>query len=139
MGVILCLGENLEQREKELTAKVLDEQLASFAQALNGNWKHVVIAYEPIWAMATGRIASADQTQEAHEHIRKWVATHVDSNFAQKELRIIYAGSVTETNCENLIKLNQVDGFLVGTSSTKPAFRDIFEIVYKQALKDSHK
>jgi len=106
MGLILCLGENLEQREKELTGKVLDDQLESFNTALKGNWEHVVIAYEPIWAMATGRIASADQTQEAHEHIRKWVAAHVSPDFAEKQLRIIYAGSVTETNCENLIKLN---------------------------------
>jgi len=135
MGVILCLGENLEQREKELTGKVLDEQLESYANALGGNWDHVVLAYEPIWAMATGRIASADQTQEAHEHLRKWVAKAVSPKHGN-EIRIIYAGSVTETNCENLIKLSQVDGFLVGTSSTKPAFREIFETVYKQAQKD---
>lgn len=130
MGVILCLGENLEQREKEQTGVVLDSQLESFAAALNGNWEHVVIAYEPIWAMATGRIASADQTQEAHEHIRKWVSAKINPALGD-EIRIIYAGSVTETNCENLIKLSQVDGFLVGTSSTKPGFRDIFETVYK--------
>ena len=135
MGMILCLGENLEQREKELTGQVLDEQLESYQKALNGNWENVVIAYEPIWAMGTGRIASADQTQEAHEHIRKWVGTHVNPALAES-IRIIYAGSVTETNCENLVKLPQVDGFLVGTSSTKPAFRDIFETVYKQATKE---
>lgn len=84
---------------------MLDEQLVSFAKALNGNWEHVVLAYEPIWAMATGRIASADQTQEAHEHIRKWIAKNVTSDLASS-IRIIYAGSVTETNCENLIKLS---------------------------------
>jgi triosephosphate isomerase len=109
---------------------VLDEQLASFHTALSGNWEKVVLAYEPIWAMGTGRIASADQTQEAHEHIRKWLAKTVSPALGDS-MRIIYAGSVTETNCENLIKLSQVDGFLVGTSSTKPAFRDIFETVYK--------
>ena len=114
---------------------MLDEQLASFHTALSGNWEQVVLAYEPIWAMGTGRIASADQTQEAHEHIRKWLAKTVSPALGDS-MRIIYAGSVTETNCENLIKLSQVDGFLVGTSSTKPAFRDIFETVYKQALKD---
>ena len=85
--------------------------------------------------MATGRIASADQTQEAHEHIRKWISKAVSPDIGE-QMRIIYAGSVTETNCENLIKLSQVDGFLVGTSSTKPGFRDIFETVYKQACKD---
>ena len=105
MGVILCLGENLEQREKEQTGEVLDQQLVSFATALNGNWEHVVLAYEPIWAMATGRIASADQTQEAHEHIRNWIGKNVTSDLASS-MRIIYAGSVTETNCENLIKLS---------------------------------
>lgn len=105
MGVILCLGENLEQREKEQTAMILDLQLESFAAALNGNWEHVVIAYEPIWAMATGRIASADQTQEAHEHIRKWISAKISPGLGD-EIRIIYAGSVTETNCENLIKLS---------------------------------
>lgn len=107
----------------------------SFSNALNANWEHVILAYEPIWAMATGRIASADQTQEAHEHIRKWISTHASAALGES-IRIIYAGSVTETNCENLVKLSQVDGFLVGTSSTKPGFRDIFETVYKQACKD---
>ena len=105
LGVILCLGENLEQRDKELTGKVLDEQLEAYAHALQGNWEHVVLAYEPIWAMATGRIASADQTQEAHEHLRKWVAKNVNPRLGE-DIRIIYAGSVTETNCENLIKLS---------------------------------
>ncbi len=105
MGVIICVGENLEERDKERTAEVLDKQMESYAKALNGNWEHVVIAYEPIWAMATGRIASADQTQEAHEHLRKWVSKNISAKLGDA-IRIIYAGSVTETNCENLIKLS---------------------------------
>jgi triosephosphate isomerase len=55
--------------------------------------------------MATGRIASADQTQEAHEHIRNWVSKNVSPDLSEN-IRIIYAGSVTETNCENIIKLS---------------------------------
>jgi triosephosphate isomerase len=134
LGVVLCIGENLEQREKEQTNAVLDEQLKSTLESFNGNWDNVVIAYEPIWAIGTGKIASADQTQEAHEFIRKWVKTNVSDKVAD-EIRIIYGGSVTETNCENLIKLADVDGFLVGSSSIKPGFRGIFETVYGQASK----
>jgi triosephosphate isomerase len=136
LNVVYCIGENLEQREKEQTNKVLEEQLTIVLQIISssqGGWNGIVIAYEPVWAIGTGKIASADQTQEAHEFIRSWVKSTAGEKIAN-ELRIIYGGSVTETNCENLIKLNDVDGFLVGTSSIKPGFRDIFETVYAQAI-----
>ncbi len=103
-------------------------------EALEGHWENIVIAYEPVWAIGTGKIASADQTQEAHYFIRNWVASNVSEEVAQG-IRIIYGGSVTEVNCENLIRLSQVDGFLVGSASIKPNFRDIFETVYAQAIK----
>ena len=96
------------------------------------SWEKVVIAYEPIWAIGTGKIASADQTQEAHQFIRKWIGENVNQSVANS-IRIIYGGSVSDSNCENLIKLPDVDGFLVGSASIKPAFRDIFETVYKYA------
>eukprot|EP00347_Sterkiella_histriomuscorum_P021198 403334866 len=134
LGVVLCIGENLQQREQELTNQVIDEQLRTTLDSFNGNWDNVVIAYEPIWAIGTGKIASADQTQEAHEFIRNWIRDNVSAKIAQN-IRIIYGGSVTETNCENLIRLSHVDGFLVGSSSIKPGFRDIFETVYAQASK----
>lgn len=88
-----------------------------------------MIAYEPLWAFGTGKIASNDQINETHELIREWLKKNVSVEVSKK-VRIIYAGSVTETNCENLIRLNEVDGFLVGSSSIKPAFREIFETVY---------
>ena len=85
-------------------------------------WKKVVIAYEPIWAFNTGKIASADQTQEATEIIREWLRENAGEEIAD-EIRILYGGPVTEMNTENLIKLPGVDGFLVGTTSCKPVCR----------------
>lgn len=81
--------------------------------------------------MGTSIIASADQTQESCEMIRKWVSQNVNEEAGQ-QVRIVYGGSVTETNAENFIKLNDVDGFLVGTISTRPIFRTIFEMTNKQ-------
>ena len=95
-----------------------------------------MIAYEPIWALNTGKIASADQTQEAMELIRNWLSSNCGNEIAN-ETRILYGGPVTETNAENIIKLKDVDGFLVGSTSTKPAFRNIFDMVNTQAVKDS--
>ena len=126
LGIVLCVGENLEEREDEQTYQVLSEQLTVAAEPLKGNWSDVVIAYEPIWAIGTGKIASADQTQETHEMIRKWIKDNVGPKVAE-ETRIVYGGSVTETNCDNIIKLHDVDGFLMGTSSIKPSFRTVFE------------
>ena len=99
------------------------------------NWKKVVIAYEPIWAFNTGKIASADQTQEATEIIRDWLRENVSDQVAE-DIRVLYGGPVTEMNTENLIKLPGVDGFLIGTTSCKPVFRNIFGLIHKQALKD---
>ena len=84
--------------------------------------------YEPLWAVGTGTIASADQTQEACEEIRKWIRENVSEQVAEAT-RVVYGGSVTETNGENLIKLPDLDGFLVGSTSCKPIFRTLFDIV----------
>jgi triosephosphate isomerase len=95
-------------------------------------WEKVIIAYEPIWALNTGKIASADQTQEAMELIRAWLRDNCSAEIAN-QTRILYGGPVTETNTENLIKLKDVDGFLVGSTSCKPVFRSIFEMLFAQA------
>mmetsp|Transcript_31646 Transcript_31646/g.48406 ORF Transcript_31646/g.48406 Transcript_31646/m.48406 type:complete len:101 (+) Transcript_31646:487-789(+) len=98
-------------------------------------WKKVIIAYEPIWALNTGKIASADQTQEAMEMIRTWLKENCSEEIS-KQTRILYGGPVTETNTENLIKLKDVDGFLVGSTSCKPVFRSIFDMIHAHAQRE---
>lgn len=88
----------------------------------------VVIAYEPIWAINTTKLCSQDQTSEAMRLIYVWVNDNVNAECASK-IKRLYAGPVTETNAETLIKLHNVDGFLIGSMSCKPGFRKIFEIV----------
>lgn len=94
------------------------------------DWSKTVIVYEPLWAMGTIVIASADQTQESCELIRNIVRKNVGDEAAEA-VKIVFGGSVTETNAENFVKLPDVDGYLVGSISTKPIFRTIFEMVNK--------
>ena len=115
---------------------VICSQLESIKETMErSDWQKVIIAYEPIWALNTGKIASADQTQESVEMIRNWMAENCSEAIA-KNTRILYGGPVTGQNCENLIKLQDVDGFLVGSTSCKPVFRSIFEMIHAQAVKD---
>lgn len=136
LGVIYCVGENLDQRESEQTQEVIFDQLHQIKDKMDETlWKKVIIAYEPVWALNTGKIASADQTQEALELIRNWIRDNCGEQIS-KETKILYAGPVTETNTENWIKLKDVDGFLIGSTSCKPVFRTIFDMVHTHALRD---
>ena len=80
--------------------------------------------------MGTGKVATPEQAQEVHEFIRKWLDENIGGEVGANT-RIIYAGSVTEKNCGNLIEQDDVDGFLVGSASIKPQFRDIVESCMK--------
>lgn len=128
LGILYCLGETKEDREHERNEDVLTEQLEALKAANIQKWANVVLVYEPLWAMNTGTIASADQTQEAAEFIRGWVRKNVGPMQAN-QVRIVYGGSVTETNADKQIELPDVDGFMIGSTSTKPIFRTIFDIV----------
>jgi len=123
LSVILCCGESLEEREKGVTVEVVTRQLQAVADVVT-NWSHIVVAYEPVWAIGTGKVASTEQAQEAHKAIRDWLKQAVSDEAAQKT-RILYGGSVTEKNSSELAKQPDVDGFLVGGASLKPAFVDI--------------
>lgn len=124
VGVILCCGESLEQRERNETNQVVISQLSAVAKALGADaekaFERIVIAYEPIWAIGTGKVASSEQAQEVHAAIRAWLAKDV-SQKAADTTRIIYGGSVSEKNCKELATQPDIDGFLVGGASLKPA------------------
>ncbi|KAK2805949.1 triosephosphate isomerase [Emmonsiellopsis sp. PD_5] len=125
LNVILCIGESLEEREANKTMDVVTRQLNAVAEKLSpAEWSKVVIAYEPIWAIGTGKVATTEQAQEVHATIRKWLGEKISPD-AATNVRVIYGGSVTEKNCQELAKQPDVDGFLVGGASLKPAFVDI--------------
>ena len=81
-----------------------------------GDWEKVVIAYEPVWAIGTGKVATPEQAQETHAWIRAFMASAVSQDVASK-VRIQYGGSVNAGNCEELAKQEDIDGFLVGGAS----------------------
>lgn len=123
LSVILCVGESLEQREKNESINVVIHQL-EVACAVVHDWSKVVIAYEPVWAIGTGKVATAEQAQEVHAAIRQWLEKAGGKDVAAS-LRIIYGGSVAAKNCKELAAQQDIDGFLVGGASLKPEFVDI--------------
>lgn len=123
LNVIPCVGEKLEEREAGNKEAVCFRQLSAIKDKVS-DWKRVVIAYEPVWAIGTGKTATPEQAQEMHVAIRNWLQKNVSEAVA-KSTRIIYGGSVTAENCKELAKQADVDGFLVGGASLKPDFVSI--------------
>jgi triosephosphate isomerase len=115
LEVILCIGESLEEREGDKTYEVLERQLSGSLKdiPLDG----VTIAYEPVWAIGTGKTATPEQANEAHVFIREWLKK---SKTASENVRILYGGSVTPDNIEALISKPEINGALVGGASLKP-------------------
>ncbi|CAG8556918.1 9696_t:CDS:2 [Acaulospora colombiana] len=134
LKVIACIGEKLEERESGTTTDVLRRQLSAISNKVT-DWTNVVIAYEPVWAIGTGKVATPQQ--EAHEFIRKWLKENVSEETAQKT-RIIYGGSVNAKNAPELGKQPDVDGFLVGGASLKPEFVTIINCPLESLMKDSN-
>lgn len=122
LKVILCVGETLEQREKNESINVVIRQLETATKGIS-DWNNVVIAYEPVWAIGTGKVATEAQAQEVHAAIREWLGK-VNPQVAAS-LRIIYGGSVAAKNSRQLAEQKDIDGFLVGGASLKPEFVDI--------------
>ncbi len=114
LTVVLCVGETLEERESGKTFPVLEEQVRKgLADVETGITDKVVIAYEPVWAIGTGKTASKEQAQEAHAFIRGLIVTMYEKNVAD-QMRILYGGSVKSTNVDELMAQPDIDGALVG-------------------------
>jgi triosephosphate isomerase len=123
---IVCIGETLEQRDRNETMAVLDQQIKAGLDGLTGDQiAALVMAYEPVWAIGTGRNATPAQAGEAHAHIRSRVRQWF-GGAAADACHVIYGGSVKPDNIGELIKLPDVDGALVGGASLDVrAFSDI--------------
>ena len=127
---IVCIGETLAQRDANETFKVLERQLeGGLGKLAAGDVTRIVLAYEPVWAIGTGRNATPEQAQEAHAFIRKWWSGRFGEPAAQ-QLRIQYGGSVNAANAASLLQQPDVDGALVGGASLKA---DAFSAIIKAA------
>jgi triosephosphate isomerase len=127
MSVMACIGEQLAERENGTTMDVCAAQLAAIAKELSiADWAQVVVAYEPVWAIGTGKVATPEQAEQTHKECRAWIATNVSAEVAEA-VRIVYGGSVNGGNCSKLIACPNIDGFLVGGASLKPEFVDIIK------------
>src|SRR5262249_51703521 len=114
---IVCLGETLGEREAGKTEKVLETQVrGSLAGFSPSQMEETIVAYEPVWAIGTGKTATAGQAQEAHRFIRHLLGKLFDDTVARR-VRVQYGGSVKPANARELMSLPDVDGALVGGAS----------------------
>lgn len=116
---IFCVGETLEEREKGVTFKVIETQVRNGLDGLNeSDLVNLIVAYEPVWAIGTGRNATPQQAQEAHQFIRGLISKIFSENFAD-QLVIQYGGSVKADNAKELLSQPDIDGALVGGACLK--------------------
>lgn len=120
MRAVLCIGETLKERETSKTKQVLKQQLE---QALNGLYenelKNVFIAYEPVWAIGTGKTPTGKQIEECAKYIRNVISQNF-SEKAAKNMNILYGGSLKPDNAKTLLSLSEINGALVGGASLNP-------------------
>ncbi|MDD5439881.1 MAG: triose-phosphate isomerase [Candidatus Omnitrophica bacterium] len=130
---IMCVGETLKEREENRTFAVVKNHVENGLKGVNGNdMDRVVIAYEPVWAIGTGRNATPGQAQEVHAYIRKLLGALYGESVAAK-VRIQYGGSVKPENAAEIMKERDVDGALVGGASLKA---DSFFGIIKKSVKE---
>lgn len=129
-GTIACIGETLAEREAGQTVEVVLRQMKAITEAVaksgEGKWRQVVLAYEPVWAIGTGKVATPEQAQDVHKEIRQFLQKEVSTDVAATT-RILYGGSANAKNAQGLYKQADINGFLVGGASLKPEFLQVIE------------
>ncbi len=127
LTVLYCVGETLEQRETEQHWNIIEDQVIKGLQGITAeDMKQVVIAYEPVWAIGTGKTASSAQAQEVHAFIRDIISKQYGEQISSS-VRILYGGSVKPDNAKELFSQSDIDGGLIGGAALKA--RDFFEII----------
>ena len=117
MEIIFCFGEQLDERKTDRHFEVVKDQLSEALFALpEAAWEHIVLAYEPVWAIGTGETASPDQAQEMHAFIRNLIVERYSLSLAN-EIAILYGGSVKPSNAKEIFSMEDVDGGLIGGAS----------------------
>lgn len=134
MTPIICVGESLEQRERGLTMELIAYQLRTAMSFVpEGREKQCVIAYEPIWAIGTGKTATSEQAQEVCEWIRSILRSQYGARLA-RGITILYGGSMSPKNARELLSMPDIDGGLIGGASLKPQdFSAIINAVFEAA------
>lgn len=113
---ILCIGENTQQYEAGVTKDVLNRQLHESLNGIDVTGKDIAIAYEPVWAIGTGKAATPETAQDVHHYIRSALTAIFDEKIANG-IRILYGGSVNKSNAAELLAMPDIDGLLVGGAS----------------------
>lgn len=123
---IFCVGETVDERVKGFHFDVVSKQLEEGLSHVSvDDFKHVIVAYEPVWAIGTGKTATPEQAQEIHKHIRERIARHFSQSLAD-QLTILYGGSCHPGNAKELFSQDDIDGGLIGGASLKS--RDFIDI-----------
>jgi triosephosphate isomerase len=115
---IFCIGETLEERETDKTHEVLADQINAIIDVFGIDvFANIIVAYEPVWAIGTGVVATPEQAQDAHKFVRELLAKH--SQGIADNISILYGGSMNPSNCVELLKCPDIDGGLIGGASLK--------------------
>lgn len=120
LKVVLCVGETKVQRNSKRTTEILSQQIESALSGIFENeLKGIIIAYEPVWAIGTGKVASSEDIEEAVKTIRKLISSHYSKQAAQDQ-KILYGGSLTSGTAKSILKIDGICGALVGGASLDP-------------------